>query len=397
MDTEKPKKEKNKMVNFGKQLIVKIKNYFLNLNKNQLGNLISIIISLVALPLFFYIPDLRVIIGGIYLIILGLVYLLLIKKDYYQILGGSSLLWMGIFLLNSRFNNSWGLAILLAMFIFCIILIALKKTIVGLIFLALFTIASFKIIPLFGSDILKAVFLNESPPSLIPTYILGVIFLGSSIYLFLKYLLSYLSNLTKIKNICNKLNNPYLLFSITLICLISLGGIGVMRENYVNDYPLNISFEDNDYQISQNFMCNSKSGYLYFVDMDKIICKPQGFLFNYSYLKLIVNVKNERDTQWIQYNTSLFYTDIKENLVDDFRITLSKEFEEYNLFLIYQEDSSKINIILNSYLRLDISSKKDYNDQIEKRVGSLVAIFSIVLFSVFSAMANLKKILDRTQ
>lgn len=50
--------------------------------------------------------------------------------------------------------------------------------------------------------------------------------------------------------------------------------------------------------------------------------------------------------------------------------------------------------VLNHHLFLDVVSKEEYNSEIRERMGFVSGIILISLFSVFSAISNLKKIIN---
>lgn len=376
----------------------KIVRYQINWQKEKFINYIISILIIVFVLLFYFLENYRLWIGGIFFIFMALIIFLQKKKDYYSIISTSGLLGLGIFSIVINYSIVWAFLILISMLIFNIILITVKKTLMGWFFSFIYFLASLQMVSPLRSDIFNQIFQKNISISIIVVSFLGIVFVFSSIYLFLKYSFSYFSKIKVMDKIfqLKKQNNGYYVIALTLIIVILIGGITAVRESYINYYPIKVDFGVSGLLRGDYPICNSATNKIYPVDGDRISCVANISLHNGTLKEFKIYVKDKEKLNWIEYDEDLYpsYHDspFKNNHFNNFYFIISKKYEDYRIYMSSSQETS-----INYYwAELDINplTKVEYNEKIERRIGLIITIFSILLFSVFSAIKNIKDLLD---
>lgn len=382
----------------------------INFRKYKKESILLILLAIIAIAfLIFKENKLYISIGT--MIIMGIYYFFipmgLSKKEkiyplrHFYTISGISFFIFGISLLVFKFNIYISIILLAILFITILYIINNKeKNLPGMVLTLFFFIFSLKVVSYLWKDFIIFIF-QKNPENLlfIITDCIIFIFVVSSLYIFISYLIRYVSKYKR-GSFLKKLDNNYFLIGIVLIILILIIGISGIREFYIEDYPLQLSFQGDEEIIINEASCESKEK-SYFVDGDWVECIIilKDVKGGYLYGKTSMAYKNELN-DYKPYNTS-FYSFDGSNLHQlSGKFMLNKKYKEYTLqFNFYEDLNNKEDKFINiqSTLYLNIKSTEEYNKIVERRTGLIIGLFSIILFSVFSAMANLKSILEETK
>lgn len=362
--------------------------------------LLTLIIS--ASILFFIFKSLRLQFGGVIFILIGIWVLCnlknnYLKKDYdlYLLLGGFALLTWGIVVLLLRWDLAYSLALLITMTILSFFVIPKLDILLGTLFSSVYIFAAFTLISPLSLDFLNTLFLIEIPTKNIILLILGAGFIILSFYFFIERIFTLLLKF----GVDKKLRSPYFILSITLILVIVLAGISGVRQYYRNDFPFSITLANSPIFEGNIFDCQSTSGNIYFLDKDKIHCNANlNLAEGYQFDSLESGFHTSKDgLGWNLYSKDGYHLELENNSLKSLGLILDKEYKEYQLFLNYFNSSNagSKSILISHVIPVHILNEEEYENKILKRIGLVVAILTLALFSVFSAMANLKKILEK--
>ncbi|MDD5651121.1 MAG: hypothetical protein PHF86_12025 [Candidatus Nanoarchaeia archaeon] len=351
---------------------------------------------LVIFILFIFIKSYQFIIGIIILLLIGIHSLFkgFKTRENLEKFIGLSLCGLAISSLITNFNISLGLLIFLAT---SIILIWFSKKLpyIKLILLFIFFISSFSLIYPLTNSMITLLFSKQLLNNMYPLIFLSIIayiFILYSQYSFLKEILLILDtkyNIFKTKN-----NIPYLITALMLIIFILIVGISEVRKSYIEIYPFEIKNIQNSEDIYIN-NCISLNNKEYLVSDDTIKCDlvyPINISINVENSKLYIR-KNEISIYEEMNNTDWFIKKNETGMVTSIIFRLNKNIKDYDLYLDYNK-----NFITTSALNFKFNaislSEDEYNKKIGDRFNYLIAVFSFSLFSIFSAIYYLKKIIS---
>jgi len=276
-----------------------------------------------------------------------------------------------------------------------------KKCIEGIFAIVLLVSVPITIIDSLRKDFIKLIFSQQVNPLVLLSLIIAGVFVFLVITGGIKYIFSYISQWVGSKGIKNsffkKLDNIYFALALTLMIIIALSGFGWLHENYKSDYPLEIDISTEDGVLISPLICKSENKKEYFLDGDTITCETKIFLdksFRFNGEKHQIEVRNKETLKWGFYNKTEYHFGLSFN-DEEMKLIwfkIHKEFDKYKLYIIYETPVKKEGLI--EVLDLDVLSNEEYNLKIKERLGVIIGIFTIGLFSVFIIVNNLKGILE---
>ncbi len=370
-------------------------------------NILSVILwGIIGLSLILFIIFKNLLFGGAVLFSMGLENLVLGRgrKNFLTSLSGVSLLLFGLAVVILKYDLKLSLTVLITILLISFIVITKIKKInspfsnfIAIPLVLSNLVIAFFLIPPLIKDILNYIFSTEYIVKYWIFY--GIVFL----YIFLAIYQVFsvgLSVLKEKKIIQKKFDNLYFSLSLTLILLILIIGLIETRTLYINDLPFNIPMESGKNNLSTIiFECRSEEYIDYLLDYDSIICeiknpevKSLDVWFEEGQVK---KIKFENISKGPQ-NYQDYHFIIDNGSIDYFWFIVNKNDKEYFIDLLgYRKsnDSSRV-VYQEKWVPKKILSREEYEKRILTRIGLLVSIISIALFSVFSAMANLKKIIE---
>jgi hypothetical protein len=375
-------------------IIKNISNKILDFFKNNKQNIFLNSVIFFVFSLFLILKGHRLLIGGLSLFAAGVLFLIFNKvnnkRDNYRIFTGFLLVGFGVFSLIFNYNITKGLIFFVFMAIISFIMINKVHSLIKFMWVSLYFYGGLTLIRPLSSDVLEVIFFRNLPPTdSLLLLILGIIFICIALYFAIELILFYIS---KIK-IFQKLYNHYFIVSLMIIIIVMIAGIPLIREKYINDYPFDLKIGPNENVIGKIYDCISRKGHLYFVEDDWVECKANlGLKENYTFNNQESKLNVRKDHKWQEYNLS-YYTYMGNNTLTKFEFMLDKNYDLYHLNLVYYDENKEPHYT-GARIVTNTLSKEEFNHKLWERIITLGALFSIILFSVFSAMANLKKILE---
>ena len=213
------------------------------------------------------------------------------------------------------------------------------------------------------------------------------LFVIVTFYALLENILFYISKMRGLK----KLDNKYFVLAMTIIFVVVTAGLWAVEQFYINDYTYKISFSDN-VNTENPFVCYSQRGALYFLDSDIFTCIGK---LNFQDSKKLAEVRLNilKNDEWIKDDK--LFSEIENGSLIKFSFSLEEDIERYDLTISLNDSEGKIVHNENENFEFEVLNKYEYNKRIRERIGFASGIILIALFSVFSAIANLKKILSK--
>ncbi|MFH1839944.1 MAG: hypothetical protein ABH849_02235 [Nanoarchaeota archaeon] len=353
---------------------------------------ILIILGILFSRFGIYFSSLAIIVAGIYLLVIHKKKQPIKFWGIFFISGAALLVFINFARLSSTAISLWLATLLTLLILYSNVYFKndlWQRGIVALYFTAMGVL----VIPSSGLSILHEFFKPSLKLGNVVVALAGILFASVAIYSFIRTLSKIPSKIKSIKNF-EKIDNFYLALSLTLIILIFLLGFSATRYIYLEEYPINFTLTGAQGE-KWDGVCNSVENYVYTIDKKEIKCLiniPNKENITVGEKDISMGIRGDDGAQK-NYNISLYNPEFVEE-TGKIEITFSPllDYGEYWIYVdSISQDYKKIS--MHGKLKLNVLTNKEYNEKIRNRYLAITAIIAAALFSVFSAVNNLKNIL----
>lgn len=216
----------------------------------------------------------------------------------------------------------------------------------------------------------------------------------------------FLNEMGNFKNFLNRFCNGYVILAIFLIFTFTYIGMTILEQNYGSSLPKTFDITSNPFKGYENFykeniekisplFCEGYNKNRFFIENIGAICNFSLSMkeeSNYSLYEITTIVSSTTNTHTELYGiSSLNYQNIWLNLNEtgDFRISIH--------FLFKDNKNNDIKEVYYLEYKDKAFSEESIKELEDKKNVLLISLISLVLFSVLSAVVNLKKLTEKKE